>query len=176
MATAVEHSSPHILAEHALPVACSAACYDRIEDVGILAVVIPKREFRQIQRQIVLADVVIRAHDATLQQAPEVVQVRGMDVPAHIFTAAWLTVSCGKRTSSTADSRAIHRSPPTRHVSSTVLFTKFVRVSASVCSMICATTLPLRAIAPITAIFPNPPAPGLPCASTHVCSYSLPPI
>lgn len=86
MANAFEHSSPRTSSEPALPVACSAACYYCREDVRVLPVVMTERELSQVQRQIGLADVVIGAHDATLQQAPEAVQVGGMDVPAHIFT------------------------------------------------------------------------------------------
>ena len=75
----------YISADHALPEACSATCYDSIENIGILAVIVAKRELRQIERQIFLAHVVIRAHDATFQQAPEAFQVVRMHVPAHVF-------------------------------------------------------------------------------------------
>ncbi len=81
MANGAEHSLPDTSSEHAVPATCSAACYDRREDVGILPVVMTERELSQIQRQIGLADVVISTHHATLQQAPEAVQVRRMDVP-----------------------------------------------------------------------------------------------
>lgn len=86
MANGVEHFSPDTSSEPAVPVACSAACYDRREDVRILAVVMTEREFSQVQRQVGLAHVVIGAHHATLEQAPKAVQVGGMDIPAHIFT------------------------------------------------------------------------------------------
>ncbi len=86
MANGVEHSGPHILAEHAVPAAWSAICYDRREDVRILPVVMTERELSQIQRQIGLADVVIGAHHATLEQAPEAIEVGRVDVPAHILT------------------------------------------------------------------------------------------
>src|SRR4030095_10224973 len=97
MANAVEHSSPHISSESALPVANSAACYDRIEDIGILAVVMTERELSQIQRQIGFADVVIGAHDATLQQAPEAIQIGCMHVPSHIFTLQVVDGLMGER-------------------------------------------------------------------------------
>lgn len=42
-------------------------------------------EFRQVQWQIVLADIMERADDATLQQAPKAIQVRSVDVSTHIF-------------------------------------------------------------------------------------------
>ena len=62
-------------------VANSAACYDRGEDVGILPVVMTARELSQVQRQIGLADVVIGAHHATLQQAMEAIQVGRVTLP-----------------------------------------------------------------------------------------------
>lgn len=86
MASAIEHSSSDTSSEHAVAVAYSAVCYHGREDVRILPVVMTERELRQVQRQIGFADVVIGAHHATLQQAPEAVQVRRVDVPAHIFT------------------------------------------------------------------------------------------
>ena len=85
-ANGVEHFSPHTSSEHALPATCSAVCYDRREDVRILPVVMTERELSQIERQIRLADVVIGAHHATLEQAPEAIQVGRMNVPAHILT------------------------------------------------------------------------------------------
>lgn len=84
-AIGVAHSSPHISSENAVPVAFSASCYHIIEDVGILAVIVPVRKLGQIQRQISLAHIVERAHDAPLEQTPEAIQVRGMDIPAHVF-------------------------------------------------------------------------------------------
>lgn len=46
----------------------SAACYRRLEDVGVLAVVEPPRKLVQVKRQIFLRDVVGGADDATLEQ------------------------------------------------------------------------------------------------------------
>jgi hypothetical protein len=52
---------PLASAETAASVANSASCYDRAENVGILAVVEPEREFIQIEQQILAADVMIVA-------------------------------------------------------------------------------------------------------------------
>src|SRR5262245_716118 len=82
----VARSSAGTSSEHASAVACSAFCDNITEDVGILPVVMTIRELGQVQRQIVLADFMERTHDATLQQAPEAIQVRRMDIAAHIFT------------------------------------------------------------------------------------------
>lgn len=85
MANGVEHFSPDTLSEPAVPVACSAACYDRREDVPVLPIVMTERELSQVQRQIGFADVVIGADHATLQQAPEAIEVRRVDVSTHIL-------------------------------------------------------------------------------------------
>src|SRR6478735_1989671 len=86
MVTAPAHSSADTSCWHALPLACSAFCYDIIEHVWILAVIMPVGEFRQVQWQIVLAHLVIGANDATLEQAPKAIEIGGMDISAHIFT------------------------------------------------------------------------------------------
>ena len=70
--------------------ASSASCYDRPEDVRVLAFVVPERKLVQVQRQVVFADFVIGADHATLQQAPKAVQVAGMHVPAHVLMLAVL--------------------------------------------------------------------------------------
>src|SRR6476620_11627807 len=51
--------------------------YRLTEDVGSLAVVMTELELREIQRQILLADVVVRADDAALQKRPERFDVVG---------------------------------------------------------------------------------------------------
>lgn len=66
--------------------ACSAFCYYVSEHVGILAVVMAIAELGQVQRQVVLTYLVIRADHAPLEQAPKAVQVRGVDISAHILT------------------------------------------------------------------------------------------
>lgn len=57
-----------------------------LEDVRILAVIVTIAELRQVQRQILFAHLVVRADNTTLQETPKAIQVRRMDVPAHIFT------------------------------------------------------------------------------------------
>ena len=66
----------------------SASYYRCPEDIGILATVVTELKLVQIQRQIFLAYVVISADDAALQQRPEVFNVVGMDLAAHIFALA----------------------------------------------------------------------------------------
>src|SRR5262249_14301646 len=89
-------SSDHTSCWHASPLACSAFCYHIVKDVRVLAVIVAIAELRQIQRQIVFAHLVIRANHATLEQAPKAIQVRGMDVPAHIFAALMADRFMGK--------------------------------------------------------------------------------
>src|SRR5690349_1680728 len=49
----------------------SASCHDRPEHVGVVAVVMTEREFVEVQRQILLAHLVVGPDDAALQEAPE---------------------------------------------------------------------------------------------------------
>ena len=84
MATGVEHLSLGISSEHASAAACSAFCYHVRKDIRIFTIVMTEGKLRQIQRQIGLADLMERPHHTTLQQAPEAVQIRRMDIPAHV--------------------------------------------------------------------------------------------
>jgi hypothetical protein len=68
----------------------SASCYRFPKDVGILAVVMTELEFRKVQRQIFLADVVVSADHATLEQAPERFDVVGVDLAANILAFAMI--------------------------------------------------------------------------------------
>lgn len=85
MVNATASPSVHTSSEHASPATCSASCYDRAKDIRFLAVVVTERELGQVQRQVGLADLVIGADHAPLEQAPEAIQVRRVDIPAHIF-------------------------------------------------------------------------------------------
>lgn len=66
LAGVIAHSSADTSCWHASQLACSAFCYDIIEQVRILPVIMPIAELREIQRQIVFAHLVIGANDATL--------------------------------------------------------------------------------------------------------------
>ncbi len=59
------------LAENAsasLGFGASAPCYRGAEDVGIVAIVVPKLELRDVERKIFAADLMETAHDAALQR------------------------------------------------------------------------------------------------------------
>ena len=98
-------------AENASSEAFSASCYDFREDVRILPVVMTERKFREIEQQILLADIVKCADDPAFQQA----------------------------------------------LSEMVSRTNRFNVGASAFSMSLQTTFPLRAMAPMTGIFPAVP-------------------
>ena len=73
-----------ILAESASAHSCgsscaSASCYSRPEDIHIFAVVVAELEFRDVQRQVLLADFMEAADDAALKDRPEALDRIGMD-------------------------------------------------------------------------------------------------
>ena len=63
----------------------SAACYRLAENIGFMAIVKPELELREVERQIFLADVVIRPNNAALEQGPERINRLRMDFATHIF-------------------------------------------------------------------------------------------
>lgn len=65
--------------------ASSASCYYRLEDIRILSVVVPERKLRKIKRQIILTHLVVGSDDATLQERPEGVNVRRVNITSNIF-------------------------------------------------------------------------------------------
>jgi hypothetical protein len=69
------------------PASChaSAASYRLSKDVGILAVVVAELKFREVKRQIFLADVVIRPDDSALEQSPEGIERLSMNLTAHVL-------------------------------------------------------------------------------------------
>jgi hypothetical protein len=70
----------------------SASCYRIKEDVRLLAIVETPRKLVEIQRQISLGDVVIRADHAALQQGPERFEIVGMHFAAHVFVGLVIEV------------------------------------------------------------------------------------
>jgi hypothetical protein len=63
----------------------SASRYDCAQHIEILSVIVAEGELREIQRQIVLAHVVIGADDSAFKQGPKRFNVVGMDVPANVL-------------------------------------------------------------------------------------------
>lgn len=68
--------------------ASSTSFYDCREDIGVIPIVMPKREFRKVQRQIVFAHLMIGADDPALQERPKAINVGGVDITSHIFMLA----------------------------------------------------------------------------------------
>src|SRR6266849_17914 len=72
-------------AEAIASVHASAACYRCSKGNGIPPVVVPELKLREVERQVLLGDVVVRADDPALEECPEAIEVRGVDVPAHVL-------------------------------------------------------------------------------------------
>jgi hypothetical protein len=68
----------------------SASCYHVKENVRILAIVKTILKFREVQRQIFLAHVVVSAEHSTLEQRPERFDAVRMDLAANVFAVAVL--------------------------------------------------------------------------------------
>src|SRR2546425_8419083 len=76
------------LAEAAARELSSACCYHALEHIVVLAVVMPEGEFVEIERQVVLGDIVERAHEAALNERPEAINVSGVNFSAHVLACA----------------------------------------------------------------------------------------
>ena len=72
----------------------SASSYRCSKEVGILAVVVTKLKFIQIQRQAFLADVMVGADDTAFEQRPEAFDVIGMHFTAHILMRLMVHRAC----------------------------------------------------------------------------------
>lgn len=62
-----------------------ASAHRLAENVIVLPVVIPKAEFGDVERQILLADLMERVHHAVLNRRPEVFDGVCMDHAHHVF-------------------------------------------------------------------------------------------
>jgi hypothetical protein len=141
-----------MLAEVPASEVASASCNDLPEDIWIFAIVMAELELSQVQRQILLADVVIRADDSALEQSPERFNVICVNLPANISTLGvshrlmWIA----KRGQVGITLVVVVRDE--RNLVAYSLADKVVESAASVFLMIWQTTLPLRLIAPITVV------------------------
>jgi hypothetical protein len=66
----------------------SASCYRCTEDVAVVAIIKAKLKLIQVERQVLLADVMVRPDHAALEQGPERFDVVGMHFAAHVLAAA----------------------------------------------------------------------------------------
>ena len=78
------------LAEAAASVETSASCYHVEENIGVAAIVESVLKFREIQRQIFLAHVVVSAENPALEQRLERFHRIGMDFAAHVLAFAMI--------------------------------------------------------------------------------------
>lgn len=76
------------IAERFASACLSASCYRLAEDVGFLPVVETELELREVQREILLADVVEPADDAMFEQRPEPFDAVRMNHATYIFARA----------------------------------------------------------------------------------------
>lgn len=88
MTSAIVQAPLCISSEHASAGACSASCYDGPKDVRVLALIVPKRKLRQVQRQVVFANVMKCSHNAALHQRPETFNIVRVHLAAHVLPAA----------------------------------------------------------------------------------------
>lgn len=88
--TPTESARWRLVACSEAPASCraSASCYRFSKDVGVLAVVVAELELCQVERQILFADVVEAAHDATLKERPKRFKIVGMHFAAHVLACA----------------------------------------------------------------------------------------
>jgi len=70
----------------------SAASYRFAKDVRIVAMVMPELKFSQVERQILLADVMISPNDPAFQKRPKGIEIRGVNFAANIL--ALVMVDC----------------------------------------------------------------------------------
>ena len=75
-------------AETIASVHASASCYRFAEYVGLFPVVKSELKFREVQRQILAANVVIGADDSAFQQSPKSFDAVRMDDAAHVAVIA----------------------------------------------------------------------------------------
>src|SRR5712692_6645133 len=65
----------------------SASCYDLSEHIRILPVVVAKLKLREVQREILLADMMESANYPTLEQSPERFDIVRMNHATYIFAS-----------------------------------------------------------------------------------------
>lgn len=63
----------------------SASCYGCSENIAVVAVIVPELKFRDVEMQILFADVVEGSNDTTLEDAPEALNRIGVDSADNIF-------------------------------------------------------------------------------------------
>ena len=76
---------------------------DRLaEDAFIVAGIVPKLELGDVEWEVLRADLVERADNAALEDAPEAFNRVGMDPPMTYWPLPWSTTPCGNSLSNGA--------------------------------------------------------------------------
>src|SRR5690349_19466582 len=65
----------------------SSPRYRLAENVGFVAVVVAELKFSQVERQILLADMVEAAHDTALEERPERFEIVGVNLAANVLAS-----------------------------------------------------------------------------------------
>jgi hypothetical protein len=70
----------------------SAACYRFAENIGFMAIIELELKLSEVEWQIFLADIVIRADDSALQECPKGIEILCVYLATYIFTLSVGTV------------------------------------------------------------------------------------
>ena len=136
----------------------SGPLYCLAEYIGFATVVMTELELREIERQILLRDVVISANNSAFEQRPERLDIVRVNLATHILACImgddFVRKAKPQIPITAASSVAIRL---TR--SATAFRTNPLSVCSLVSSITLQTTFPLRAIAPMTAVLPVLAAP-----------------
>ncbi len=65
----------------------SASCQCRLENIRVLAVIVPPRKLVQVERQIFRGHIVVSADNSALQKRPEAIQIRRVHLTANVLAA-----------------------------------------------------------------------------------------
>lgn len=158
----------------------SASCYCGPEDVRVLTVVESELKLIEVQREIFRGNIVIGAKNPALQERPESFDAVGMNQPAHIFPAAmadyFMRQSIGSVAQQPIAGMLIRRNE-FNALTDGLADKAIQRRGIGVLSIMRQTTLPLRAIAPMTAVLPAVPGPPNPGGFFPPCRFlALPPM
>lgn len=83
----IRRRRPISFAEAVVGLSASASSYGFPEHVRVLPVVMAELKFRQVERQVLAADIVVGADDSALQERPKRVQILGVDHPGNVLAS-----------------------------------------------------------------------------------------
>jgi len=74
-------------AEAVASLSASAPSYGLAEHIGVVPIVMAELKFREVQRQVLSADIVIGAEDSTLEQSPEGIQILSVNHAGNVLAS-----------------------------------------------------------------------------------------